>query len=206
MQRALGNCAGVVSVLNTAQLAASAVGSLTLLYSVPAATLTLPASASVPLGAVVTLHNDNTGEWSVIPEGADLIRSANASANIAPLSLGAGDNAVLVSSGPGIWRLVGGSVSLKHAQLFAASLGTSGWQKLPSGKIEQWGVISVPASNSPQVVTLPVSFPTAILAGTCSFSGASQGSCGIALTSANQITLTNSHTAAQTIRWKVEGY
>lgn len=205
VQRALGNYAGLDAVNETSQLPVSSIGRGVLLYSASACTLTLPPSASAPAGSVVKLHNDNTGVWSVVPSGTDVLRSANAATNIAPLSLGAGDNAELVSNGAGIWRLVGGSVSLKYAQLFAAAHSTSGWQKLPSGQIEQWGTVSVPASNSPQVVTLPITFPNAILTGVCSFTGASQGSCGIALTSTSQVTLTNSHSAVQTVRWIVKG-
>jgi hypothetical protein len=46
------------------------------------------------------------------------------------------------------------------------SIGTSGYQKLPSGLIIQWGVITVPAdggASGNQLVTYPLAFPTAVL-------------------------------------------
>ncbi|MCY1187451.1 hypothetical protein D9M73_284320 [compost metagenome] len=43
---------------------------------------------------------------------------------------------------------------------FGATLGTSGWQKLPSGLILQWG--QTPVATADDVTTsLPIAFPTA---------------------------------------------
>jgi hypothetical protein len=51
------------------------------------------------------------------------------------------------------------------AQGFTASLSSNGYQKLPSGVIMQWGTFTSDASitlGSPQVITLPIKFPTSI--------------------------------------------
>ena len=57
---------------------------------------------------------------------------------------------------------------------FAKSLATNGYQKLPSGLIIQWGVVSCPASytgGSPYAFSLPISYPTAHLLLVASNSG-----------------------------------
>ncbi|EJD2277785.1 phage tail protein [Escherichia coli] len=54
-----------------------------------------------------------------------------------------------------------GSSQLPDMSLFASSLGTPGYQKLPSGLIIQWGLASGAASYT---VTFPVSFPGRVLA------------------------------------------
>lgn len=49
------------------------------------------------------------------------------------------------------------------------SLGTSGYQKLPSGLILQWGVYTsdLVSSGSPVSITLPLAFPTAAVSVSC---------------------------------------
>ena len=51
------------------------------------------------------------------------------------------------------------------ADEFGASLGGSGWQKLPSGLIIQWGTATV-GSNTSANFSFPITFPTAVL---CAF-------------------------------------
>lgn len=54
---------------------------------------------------------------------------------------------------------------LTAAQLGGASLATSGYQKLPSGLIIQWGAIPTGSTASAQIdVAFPITFPTACLA------------------------------------------
>lgn len=50
----------------------------------------------------------------------------------------------------------------KLRQGFMANLSPNGYQKLPSGLIEQWGTVSV-QDNTEQTVLLPTAFPNAIL-------------------------------------------
>lgn len=50
----------------------------------------------------------------------------------------------------GVWRVVNGA--------FARSLSTSGWQRLPSGLIVQWGNNQGSTSSAGVTVTLPISF------------------------------------------------
>lgn len=67
-----------------------------------------------------------------------------------------------------------------NLNLFSAkSLASSGYQKLPSGLIIQWGQTSWP-SGGDKTITLPIAFPTALLSVT-----ASEGSTGSNITTAN---------------------
>lgn len=93
---------------------------------------------------------------------------------------------------------------------FSASLGVSGYQKLPSGLIVQWGQASATAGGSGVAVTLPITFPTTILFGVASVantggnSGALAG--GIRLDSQVQITVfNNGNQTATAIYWLVFG-
>jgi hypothetical protein len=44
-----------------------------------------------------------------------------------------------------------------------SSIGSSGYQKFPSGLYLQWGTVSVSQAPSPQSLTFPMTFPTAVL-------------------------------------------
>lgn len=58
---------------------------------------------------------------------------------------------------------------------FAASFGTSGYQKMPGGLIFQWCIgTSIPAGSS-STTTLPITFPSACVFATCIGVGATQG-------------------------------
>jgi len=62
--------------------------------------------------------------------------------------------------------LAGNSVDPLHPvarQEFGASLAASGYQKLPSGLIIQWGTGSVPGGGGGGTLTFPIAFPNEIL-------------------------------------------
>jgi hypothetical protein len=92
--------------------------------------------------------------------------------------------------------------------LFGAVLSGSGYQRLPSGLIMQWGGGSAPANGS-VTVTLPIAFPNAVLnaivsAGT---SPAQNASYGFDALSTSQIRLYNSHpTLAQGLYYQTIGH
>ena len=52
--------------------------------------------------------------------------------------------------------------------LFGCVLATSGYQKLPSGLIIQWGAAATDATGKAQL-TLPIAFPNSILQATCNY-------------------------------------
>jgi len=66
---------------------------------------------------------------------------------------------VTVDGNTGVSQVQAGSINQDdlNATLFAASLSPSGYQKLPSGLIIQWGYSA--GGSEPFVVTLPTPFP-----------------------------------------------
>jgi hypothetical protein len=66
----------------------------------------------------------------------------------------------MIFVGDGAWVLLGTGVIGKTAP-FGALMSQNGYQKNPSGLIEQWGIIpSIPANGS-VLITFPIAFPTA---------------------------------------------
>lgn len=86
------------------------------------------------------------------PSGTALLRVNNladvASAAAALATLG-GNNASNLEIGTLAYARTGGSVSL----------GQNGWEKLPSGRIEQWGYAAA-TGTSPITVSFPLAFPS----------------------------------------------
>lgn len=158
VQKALGNySAGRDEAGNGLTLPLSDIGCFVSLTAGGAQTVALPLLESVPDGATVTLHN---------PTGQNKVVTINGGNRISPdgqiytiVTLGPGDVASFTKQS-GVWRMHGAG-ALKFSAQFAASLASSGYQKLASGLIIQWGSISVVASSSDQAITLPIAFPGA---------------------------------------------
>jgi hypothetical protein len=108
-------------------------------------------------------------------------------------------NGTVWSAWSEIWRTTG----------VAESLGTTGWQRLPSGLILQWGSVSQ-AGQSTTTRSLPVAFNSAVFSVTASkgtpVSLTNELSVGISATT-TQYTISNSSTgtAAQGILWMALG-
>ncbi|MBX6386334.1 MAG: hypothetical protein IRZ07_25735 [Microbispora sp.] len=81
---------------------------------------------------------------TVQPAGAD---------NLTSFTLAPGERVTLSSDGMATWYQTG-------AGPFSRSLGATGWQKLPSGLIVQWGT-GASVTGAGDVVTFPLAFPTA---------------------------------------------
>lgn len=160
VQRAAGNYANVLGLTGTTTLTPQAVGCLVSIGGV-GAKVTLPDALSVPVGAVVTLMGASTGTLTV---------QAKAGQSLTTLSTFAGQVQLLASSlgifrrlndGTG-WILEGGDAALKYSSMFTGLQAGSGYQKLPTGLIIQWGTIATSASAA-VAVTMPLAFPTACL-------------------------------------------
>ena len=84
---------------------------------------------------------------------------------------------------------------------FVSSLASSGYQKLPSGLIIQWGTVSVAnaAANATNSATFPIAFPTAVYSATANMvSNSTNGkSLGVTLTGLTTINLTNDPAGVQ---------
>jgi hypothetical protein len=122
-------------------------------------TLTLPASNSFGFGAGFTFLNVNAGVVTVLRGGADVIIGGAASQN--SFLLGAGDTLQLESLGGGGWRAIGGSAQLGLSAQFGVLAANSGYQRLPSGIIVQWGQSTFNfggVGTLVNTITFPVSF------------------------------------------------
>lgn len=157
VRRALGNYRGFTDVASSVTLTAAAVG--TVVTSVGTITLTLPPANSAPSGAAIHFRNPSTGTVTVVCAGSDQISFSGGHRKSVVLVPDA--ELELISNGDAGWW-PSGSAKLQYSGVFAASLGKTGYQKLPSGYVEQWGVITMPSvpasSNSYAEITLPVSF------------------------------------------------
>jgi hypothetical protein len=100
----------------------------------------------------------------------------------------------------------------KFADEFAVLKSTSGYQKLPSGLIIQWGVASSLASGATTSITLPIAFPNAILQAYATLSATQTGvqsytvGCDDGGGSKTSINIYNYSSLAAIIRWLAIGY
>ena len=158
-QRAQGNFAGRVDIgALPASLTASAAGCRIVLAA--SGTLTLPPVASVPTGTNFFLFNTTPGVVTVARQGTDVISamSVNSMTSIPLPSL----STIKVTAGNGQWVVEDGMAALKYAPEFACSFsGSNGYQRLPSGAIEQWGM-GVTDANGYVYVTYPIPFLNAV--------------------------------------------
>lgn len=214
VQRAQGNFAGTVGIpALPATLNASHAGNRIVLSA--SGTLTLPPVGSVPTGAKFYLFNATQGVVTVVRQGADII-SAFGSGLLTSVTMQSASNLV-ITVGNGQWVVEEGVSALKYAVEFALSAAPNGYQKLPSGLIEQWGGVSV-VDNTEQIITLPTAFPNAILGMVASPAVAAAAGAGEFATAAARRNVTSLSTilvsantgpttsVTQFVTWRVWGY
>lgn len=150
VQRALGNYSGYFGFTGSTTLSATHAGAY-IKFTIPVASIaSLP--SSVPLGVKFTVTNAISSSATLtvaIPGG---IGSVLAGGNATSFTLTPGSQVDLVHIGDGFYEAINGSGS--------AALGSTGFQKLPSGVILQWG--SAMASVADFFVTFPIAFPAAV--------------------------------------------
>ncbi|OBU85882.1 gp53-like domain-containing protein [Chromobacterium subtsugae] len=140
----IGSNAGAVLYQAAATQPLSDIGKLVELSG--SFTLNTPSFNGVPAGAAMEYINTGNGPVTISGNGASFFYN---SASVASVTLQSGQSARCVFDGTSI--VVTGGFG-------AASIGSNGYQKLPSGLIFQWGAASV-ASASDTLVTLPIAFP-----------------------------------------------
>jgi hypothetical protein len=160
VQRALGSLSGFSTVNANTTLTAAHAGRG--VYLSAAAVATLPLANTVPAGTLIYFSSLTSGAPSVARQSTDTIAAASGSSALTSMALLDGEDLILESNGNNQWVAIGGSARLKYAGGFGASLGDSGYQKLPSGLIIQWGTGTTNASGL-ATVTWPIAFPTAVL-------------------------------------------
>ena len=180
--------------------------------NVSAITLTLPLTSAV-LPALGRIEFINTSAYSVtiVKQGSDGLFHINGSLASSGIVLGQGDTLTVECQAANIWIAVSGTTEIGLTAAFAKSTAASGYQKLPSGLIIQWGSTStaVAANTSTGVSwTFPIAFPTA-----CLFATASAGNFVTSSRTSESSTTTTAlgfvqHTSAQTLitLWFAVGY
>lgn len=124
-------------------------------------TVTLPLANTVTTGRRIHFQNVSSFNVTVQRQGSNLIYPNGASVN--SIVVGPGDTLTLEAYNGTSWLAVGGSNQLGAAASFSSSLSTSGYHKLPSGLIIQWGNGSSGATTG--TTTFPIAFPNAFLNG-----------------------------------------
>lgn len=161
VQRALGNTNGAWNYAANATISTGAIGGVHL-PTVSGVTLTLPDGNSCAVGSVITIHGNSWG-CTVQCQGTNTIALGSGGA-VTSVSVGAFDRLVLVNVGPN-WYAIGGEAALGQSTAFASSKTASGYQKLPSGLIVQWGsgvyTATLGVGNYSRAISFPIAFPTA---------------------------------------------
>ncbi|MDR5797436.1 hypothetical protein QCE49_28975 [Caballeronia sp. LZ008] len=123
-------------------------------------TLTLPSATALglPVGARVDIINATTTTMNVAAANSEPM-NAGPTAPSSPLVLQIAEQVTFVWSGAA-WFLFGSGVAQYLGQ-FTRSLASSGYQKLPSGLIIQWGS-AVANSSGVATLTLPIAFPNGL--------------------------------------------
>jgi hypothetical protein len=165
-------------------------------------TITLPTLASCPSGMATYTFRAPIA-FTLKGNGVDgILNSTGVMANT--LNVAAGESLSVVGNGPsGQWYVLAngfGSAS------FAKSLATSGYQKLPSGLIIQWGSCTMgyggalaSATGTQVLTTLPIAFPNAFTAITVVHNG------GIPQATAAQIVNTSQFNTSSTYGSSIGG-
>jgi hypothetical protein len=158
VQRALGSYADSVAYQGNTTLTPADVGRLVAIGGT-SAYATLPDAAGVPLGSVVTVLASTTVGLTVQARPGQSLVTLSSVAG--PFLLAPSTMSVFrrLNDGTG-WVLEDGDSALKYSPLFAFNA-ASGYQKLPSGLILQWGVTGAVAAGTGVTVNYPVLFPNA---------------------------------------------
>ena len=161
VQRALGNYQSSYSQTVTATLTAANAGAICNAFN--SITLTLPLGSAVPVGATYKINNTGSGVVSVVANaGNNLYAIGNGTPR--SFNLQSGDELTIAYVGGNAWYAWGSGQLGFSLGAFGASLSGSGYQKLPSGLIIQWGGLSFPTSGSQQTgtATYPIAFPNSV--------------------------------------------
>lgn len=121
--------------------------------------LTLPLAANARGADVLTLINYASVPVTIVRQGAEQINWGAGSGGTS-LVMQPGDSLQL-TAGAG-WFVFGGTAENQFSAGFGASKTSNGYQKLPSGLIVQWGVISFVSSFTANA-TFPIAYPTSCL-------------------------------------------
>lgn len=123
-------------------------------------TLTLPRANSLPKGASILITTSSAVEAAKLALMAGDVLAINNVSVASPYTMSMGSDILVVSDGEK-WRAHASLECLRTSPLFACSLGVTGWRRLPSGEVEQWGLSGGSSPNVSMSISFPVAFPTA---------------------------------------------
>lgn len=187
VQRALGNFRYATPVAVATTLTAADAGKAFTLNS--GSSVILPVhSTVVPGSSFFFINADSAAAKTISRQGTDAIYGVNPSGStdgtITSITLQPGEW-VLISSNSYQWEVFAGSHWNKLASgQFGYYLNSSGYQKLPSGLIIQWGSVACPAGGTN--FSLPISFPNTGLGAVATHSGGGDVQSYIEASSASQ--------------------
>lgn len=170
VQGALGNLSNFFAYSASATVPIAYAGCcIQIAAAMPAAqTLTLPAVATMPIGAGYWFENLSANSVTIKANASEQIQLGLTAPNSFVLYPG---ETIFVHSQTTQWDVFGATA----AQVFNSSLGANGYQKLPSGLIVQWGV-ATSSGTADTAVSFPISFPTGVKSVTATPSSAAANS------------------------------
>lgn len=160
VQASIGSFNGFVALSASRSLSASDIGKC-MYVSASGLTLTFPTPTSMglPIGAAFTIFTTSLSATLASGSGTSLTTTNGV---VASATIGPGQSITFVALSTTTWQAVSSTQGLGANADFASSLASSGYQKLPTGLIIQWGVSTFSISGS--AVTFPLAFPSGVLA------------------------------------------
>lgn len=141
-------------------LTAAHAGATVISFGTSTLVFSLPLASTFQVGARIEFFNEISENIATINRaGADTIVTNGSNLSLTSISLLPGDTLTLECNGTG-WDAVSGSAQLGFSGSFASLPAASGYQKLPSGLIVQWGSMQV--GTTPTTFAYPIAFPAAV--------------------------------------------
>lgn len=159
-----GSDAGYNNIAGAVTIPVSDIGKVIPIGGSSAQTVMLPSTSGLPDGASLTLYCQNPTSGASYTLSAQSGQNIVVSTGFAQTTTLAPGDIVTMSVYAGNWTMTGGAtgVSLSRMSGFGASKASSGYQKLPSGLIIQWGN-GVSNASGNITFTFPIAFPTMFL-------------------------------------------
>ncbi|ABE45630.1 gp53-like domain-containing protein [Polaromonas sp. JS666] len=175
VQRALGNYQDAISVAANTVLTAADFGKVIFVdASGGPRTITLPLVTQSGAALKIYKSDSSANAVTVVTSGSNVIVGTNNFAG------GTSSSSVILRTVGDFLDLcaTGGGSYYGLSSGGAASVAASGYQKLPSGLIIQWGVFTGNATpGNPVAVTFPLTFPTALYSLTFGSAGGTTATC-----------------------------
>ncbi|MBN3818746.1 hypothetical protein G3N57_19950 [Paraburkholderia sp. Se-20369] len=173
VQQSLGNMSGSYVTSTSGTLGAAQAGKQ-IYVNVPGTTQTINFAALRDGVRMIVYANYTTaGSTTLTISGsAQFVAVTNFMAPT--VTLNPGESISLIADGSNI-NIEVSTANLRYSAAFGASVSTSGYQKLPSGLIIQWGVCT-PTPGADAAVTFPIAFPSSVFSvSTAASATSSQG-------------------------------